>query len=147
MIRIESVVRYYADNLKRPIWLMGHSNGGYSITEFQRYLQSNGKENLVYGLIYSSGRRESDFGKIENKPLLFLATENDGCKETPPSGVRNLFERVKATNKAATEFIDIKTAQPEPRNPCFSGIHMYFGAGPEVAAVLDDFLNRNTPAR
>ena len=37
MIRIESAIRYYKEKTGLPVWLMGHSNGGISLTEFFKY--------------------------------------------------------------------------------------------------------------
>lgn len=147
MVRIESVIRHYSSLLKKPIWLMGHSNGGYSIAEFQRYIAKNGKSDLVQGLIFSAGREEAYFASEVNKPMLFLAPEQDGCGKTSPSSNQRIYERVRQGNKAATEFVWIKSAQAEARDPCYSGIHMYFAAGEEVGRVLDDFLSRHSPSR
>lgn len=147
MVRIESVIRYYTDLLKKPVWLMGHSNGGYSVGEFQRYMAKNGKSDLVRGLIFSAGRDESRFSSDVNTPMLFLISEHDGCDKTTPTGNQRVFEGVRGDNKAPTEFAWIKSAQTEAKNPCFSGIHMYFGAGEEVSRVLDDFLVRHSTSR
>jgi len=147
MVRIESVIRHYAGLLKKPVWLMGHSNGGYSIAEFQRYMAKNGKSDLVQGLIFSAGREEASFTAEVNKPMLFLVAEQDGCGKTSPSANQGIFERVREANKAPTKFVWIKTAQPEARDPCFSGIHMYYGAGEEVSRVLDEFLTQHVAPR
>jgi len=37
MVRIESAVRFYKEKTGLPVWLMGHSNGGISLTEFLKY--------------------------------------------------------------------------------------------------------------
>jgi hypothetical protein len=147
MVRIESVVRYYAGLLKKPVWLMGHSNGGYSVAEFQRYMAENGRTDLVEGLIFSAGREEARFAADVNKPMLFLVAQQDGCAKTSPASNQSTYERVRETNRAPTEFVWIKTAQAEARDPCFSGIHMYFGAGEEVSRVLDEFLTRHAGRR
>jgi hypothetical protein len=44
MMRIESVVLYYKAKFNKPIWLMGHSNGAVSETEFYKYLQGKKKK-------------------------------------------------------------------------------------------------------
>lgn len=147
MVRIESVIRHYASLLKKPVWLMGHSAGGYSIAEFQRYMARNGKADLVQGLIFSAGREEAYFASEVNKPMLFMVSEQDGCRTTSPSSNQRIYERVRQGNKAATELVLIKSAQAEEREPCSSGFHMYFAAGEEVGRVLDDFLSRHSPSR
>jgi hypothetical protein len=146
-VRIESVIRHYSNLLKKPIWLMGHSSGGYSIAEFQRYIAKNGKADLVQGLIFSAGREEASFASEVNKPMLFLVSEQDDCRTTSPSSNQRIYERVRQESKAATEFVLIKSAQSEARDPCSSGFHMYFAAGEEVGRVLDDFLSRHSPSR
>jgi hypothetical protein len=147
MVRIESVIKYYADKFKKPVWLMGHSNGGFSIAEFQKYLQKNNKMNLVQGLIFSAGRDISSFGSDINKPVLVVISENDGCQATTVANAQRVFEKIRNGNQWPTEFAWIKGSLPEAKDPCFSGTHMYFGAGEEVANVLNTFLLRHSPAK
>lgn len=59
MIRIESAIRYYKEKTGLPVWLMGHSNGGISLTEFFKYAKKNNKTELISGLIASESPRFS----------------------------------------------------------------------------------------
>ena len=140
MVRILSVVQFYRDRFKLPVVLMGHSNGGYSIAAFQKYLEDNGKADLLAGMIFSAGRDLSQFGSKMGLPVLFMGSERDGCGATTPAGLRSNYERVKATNKGPTEFVAVKGGEPQPMDPCYSGLHMYNGAHDEVAKIIDEFL-------
>jgi|APGre2960657373_1045057.scaffolds.fasta_scaffold69959_1 hypothetical protein len=148
MTRIESVVTFYADKLKKPIWLFGHSNGGFSIAEFHKYLEKKyPKSNIVNGWIFSAGRDISSFGTSFDAPFLFVHSENDNCSDTTPAGNVKIFNSVKAVNRSVSQLTLIKTSQSEAKNPCLSGIHMYYGAGNEVAKVLEDFMLNNSKSK
>lgn len=145
MVRIESVVRFYKDRFKLPVWLMGHSNGGYSIAEFHKYLADEKKAGLVAGYVFSAGRDSSRFGAPPQLPMLFMISANDGCQSTTPPGNQRIFEQVKAGNQAPSEFILIQGSSADGGNPCLAGTHMYNGAHAEVSAVLDRFITAHTP--
>lgn len=145
MVRIESVVRFYKDRFKLPVWLMGHSNGGFSIAEFQKYLAGEKKDGLVAGYVFSAGRDISRFGPALDVPVLFMISANDACHSTTPAGNQGLFEKVKAANKAVTEFVLIQSSASDGGDPCTSGTHMYRAAPAEVAATLDRFITAHTP--
>ena len=44
LLRIESVVRHFKALYGLPVWIMGHSNGAVSITEFYKMLQKKSKK-------------------------------------------------------------------------------------------------------
>ena len=146
LVRMESVAQFYRARFGLPVWLMGHSNGGYSVAEFVKHLQDRKKEDLVAGLIFSAARTTSHFGSGPFRwPALFVVSAEDGCAATSAAGNEGLYQRFKEGNKAATEFALVRTAQPEAADPCNSGIHMYHRAEEEVARILDDFITRHTP--
>lgn len=139
MMRIESVVLYYKAKFNKPIWLMGHSNGAVSETEFYRYLQGKKKENLISGMIYSSARNGATFNSDTNLPVLFLAHEQDGCAGSTPSNSRRVYEDLKKTDKEKTEYVLIKGGSAEAGESCRSGYHMYYGAAEEAYKAIDSF--------
>ncbi|MDI9332106.1 MAG: hypothetical protein QM527_12520 [Alphaproteobacteria bacterium] len=147
LIRIESAIRYYQQKTGLPVWLMGHSNGGISLTEFVKYAQKNHKLDLIGGMIASGIRNESYFNAPIAFPVLFLHHPNDGCQHTTPADAMRNFEKVKAFNSAATEFVYVTGGQPEPRDPCRSGHHLYFGAGEEAAKAIDAFMSAQVQTR
>jgi hypothetical protein len=141
MIRIESAVRFYKEKTGLPVWLMGHSNGGISLTEFLRYARKNNKVDLIGGYVVSAVRNESYFEEPIAFPMLFMHHQSDGCSNTTLSTSFRNYEKVKAFSLAPAEFVTIQSGQAEPRDPCRSGFHMYYGAGEEVAKNLDGFIS------
>jgi pimeloyl-ACP methyl ester carboxylesterase len=147
LVRMESVAQFYRARLGLPIWVMGHSNGGYSVAEFAKYLQDRKKEDLVAGLVFSAARTISDFGSGPFRwPALFVVSAEDGCTGTSAEGNEKLYQRFKERNAAPTEFVQVRSAQPEGGDPCRTGTHMYHRAEEEVAKILDDFIARHTPS-
>lgn len=147
LVRIESVVEFYRARFNLPIWLMGHSNGGYSVAEFLKHLRDKKKEDLIAGVVFSAGRDISRFGPIDNLPMLFTIAERDGCHSTTVAGNRAIYEKVKATNKAPMDFVLVNSGEHDNRNPCFGGIHVFNGAEDELAKVLEQFISRNLPPK
>ncbi len=142
LIRIESAIRFYKNKTGLPVWLMGHSNGGISLTEFVKYAQKNGKMDLISGVINSAIRTESYFDEPISFPMLFIHHQNDACQHCYPSAAFANYEKVKKFNKALTEFIYVTGGSAEAKDPCRSGFHMYFGAGDEVAKDIDGFMSK-----
>lgn len=140
LLRIESVVRYFKDLYGLPVWIMGHSNGAVSITEFYKMLQKSGNENLVEGAVYSSARDGADFSDTTQLPILFLAHERDECEKSQPSRSKAVFEKQSKTNSMQTWYVLIKGGEPQTQHICYSGFHMYFGASQEVHSAIDMFF-------
>ena len=141
MIRIESAVRFYKGKTGLPVWLMGHSNGGISLTEFLKYARKNNRMDLIGGMVASAVRNESYFDEPIAFPILFMHHKFDGCSVTTPSASFRNYEKVKTFSTSPVEFVTIQSGSAEPRDPCRSGYHMYFGAGEEVANHLDEFMS------
>ena len=142
LIRIESAIRYYKEKTGLPVWLMGHSNGGISLTEFVKRVQKENKTNLVAGMIASGIRSESYFNAPLDMPVLFVHHKQDGCSHTLPDDAYSNYMKVKEFNKSVTEFAYVTEGTPESRDPCRSGFHMYFGASDEVAKIIDSFMSK-----
>lgn len=140
MVRIESTIRYYSELTHLPIWIMGHSNGGISISEFIKYLQAKNQMSLISGVIASAIRNESFFNPPIAIPMLFLHHQKDGCKNTRPNESFEKYKQVKSFITSEVEYIQLTSGEAENRDPCFSGFHMYFNAGPEVSKAVDKFV-------
>ncbi len=145
LVRIESAIRFYKTKTGLPIWLMGHSNGGISLTAFLKYLDKKGELGLVQGVIASGIRNESDFLPPSVFPMLFMHHERDGCSHTTYSASRALYDKIRPLARQTVEFRAIEGGSAETTHPCISGHHMYFGASDEAAGVIDDFVARMTP--
>ena len=143
LLRIESVVRYYKQLYSLPVWIMGHSNGAASITEFYKMLQKSHQEDLVEGAIYSSGRNGSSFDDDTNMPVLFLAHDRDGCEKSSPGQSRAVYERLRKNDPKRVEYVLIHGGEPQSQHPCYSGFHMFYGAGEEAYKAIDRFVGAN----
>ena len=129
---------------------MGHSMGSISITELYKRLQDNKTESLVAGLVLSGGQNGTSFNYETTKlPVLVLHHENDECVGNTPGYAKRIHARLHEAGNTATELVLIKsgTRSPDSNNPCRSGYHMYFGAGADVAKVLDQFMNKHLISR
>jgi len=142
LIRIESAVRYYKEKTGLPVWLMGHSNGGISLTEFVKHMQNENKLNLVAGMIASGIRSESYFNAPLDMPVLFMHHKQDGCSHTLPDSSYSIYMKVKEFNKSVTEFVYVTEGEPDSKDPCRSGFHMYYGASDEAAKIIDAFMSK-----
>jgi hypothetical protein len=140
--RIENTVLFYKKKFNTPIWLIGHSNGSISVTEFIN--RSAEARALVAGIISSGGRYEIEIKDGMNLPVLFLHHERDGCKTTPYSYARSNFEKTRTRNKGVTELSTVKGGE-EKGDPCSDGRHMYLGAYEEAAKLIEQFLSQNSP--
>ena len=145
LIRIESAIKYYKEKTGLPVWLMGHSNDGISLTEVFKYAKKNNKTDLISGFIVSGVRSETYFDPPYTFPMLFIHHEKDGCTHTTPGASLKNFEKVKAVSQKPTEFVYVTGGLVEPRDPCRSGHHMYYAAGDEAAKYMDQFLLKIYP--
>ncbi len=142
LVRIESAMRYYMKKTGLPIWLMGHSNGGISLTAFVKYAQKTKKAELISGIIAADIRNESHFDPPISFPMLFLHHKQDGCSYTLDSASYANYMKVKGFNTSLTEFVYVTGGEAQQGDPCHSGYHMYNGAGEEVAKDIDEFMSK-----
>jgi len=141
LMRIESVVKFYKEKFGLSIWLMGHSNGAVSVTEFYKYLQKNNTEAMIAGIIYSSARNGATFNVDTQLPVLFLAHEQDRCSKSTPSNSQSVYRTLKETDKLKTEYVLITSGESQSDDPCRSGFHMFFGAGEQAYKAIDGFVS------
>jgi hypothetical protein len=140
LARIESVVRYYRDNYGVPVWLMGHSNGAVSLTEFFSMLQRENRTDLIAGAIYSSARNGARFDSKTQLPILFLAHEQDGCAKSTTYNSRRVFEDQRSSNKQRLNYVLIRGGESQAQDVCSSGFHMFFGAETQAYQAIETFI-------
>ena len=145
LIRIESVMRHYQTLTDKPLWLMGHSNGGISLMEFVRYVRKTESSPRIAGIVASGIRNESRFEAPIDFPMLFLHHAQDGCRNTTAQAARQNYDQVRSFSRAETSYVDVIGGQAQAMDPCRSGFHMYYGAGEEAARAIDDFMARHLP--
>jgi hypothetical protein len=142
LLRIEQLVRFYRQKTGLPVWLMGHSNGGISLSAFVKYLQSRGTPDLIAGIVASAVREGTDFEGPLSLPILFVHHRDDGCSVTNPTNSRALFEKVRTFDAAPVTYEEIVGGSAEPRNACYSGYHMYFGSAEQAVRAIAQFIAR-----
>jgi hypothetical protein len=140
LARIESVVRYYKSKYGLPVWLMGHSNGAASLTEFYASLQRENKTDLLAGAIYSSARNGARFDSKTQLPILFLAHEKDACAKSTNYNSRKVFEEQRSTNTQRLNYVLIRGGEGQAQDVCSSGFHMFYGAGAEAYQAIEAFI-------
>jgi hypothetical protein len=140
--RIESVVTHFRNSTGKQVWIMGHSMGGVSVSEFQKYLEKNNKQDLIGGVIYSNGFSRSEFGRDIQIPVLFLQHEKDRCSGSQARDNRRVYDAVQRRSKSVVEFKPITSGFNVGNEPCDSGHHMYEGSLDDVAREIDQFILR-----
>jgi hypothetical protein len=136
--RIVSVVQFYKAKFNVPVWLLGHSNGSISVTE---YLKKKLATAAVSAAVLSGSVYSIELNDSMAIPLLFLHHEDDQCRNTPFRYAMSHFEEATKLNKAATELLMVKGGESRG-DPCRDGKHMYYGAYDEAARQLAVFIGR-----
>lgn len=137
--RIESVIKFYRDRLKVPVWLMGHSDGSISVSEYLN--RSEASRGLVSGAVLSAGRDETRIKEDWKVPTLVIHHEKDGCDVTTFNGAKRYFSRIVEINTSVSEFA-IVVGGISSGHPCSTGFHMYEGAFGEFFWFIEDFMTR-----
>ncbi len=139
--QIKQTIHFYRATLNKPVFLLGHSNGSLSISEFLK--QSADNQKLVSGLIFSGSRNETDPGEKITVPVLILHHMTDPNRWTTPSAAEQLFSRIKQNNASLTEQAWVKGgADVWGGDPVHSGRHMYHDANLEAAHHILDFVTK-----
>jgi pimeloyl-ACP methyl ester carboxylesterase len=136
--RLEAVVKHYHQN--RPVWLLGHSNGTFSVVALIRRLQKQNESNLITGMILTGARDVSQFDTNPARPVLFVHHAKDGCINTLYSDVQRNYKRTRELNSRRTEFVTVDSDVTVAGHPCRSGYHMMQGAYIETADAISNFI-------
>ena len=142
------VVRHYKEQLRKPVWLMGHSMGSISVTEAYKRLQDEKRAALVSGLIVSAGQNGTSLnGEATTLPVLVLHHEADPCVGNTVGHAKRIVTKLRDAGNLSADLVLVSGGSSHG-DPCRNGYHMYLGIEPEVAKVLDAFMSRHsaTPA-
>lgn len=134
--RVDSVLQHYRiQNL--PIWLMGHSNGSFTVSAFVRRLQKENRINEISGIILSGTRNVVKFQSPLNISIVFVHHEKDGCVPwTSYHDATNTYNKVKSFNQGSTTFLTITGGSGQSSSPCHTGYHMYNDAYAETVQSI-----------
>ena len=138
VMRVESVIKFYRDKLRKPIFIMGHSNG--TITEAEFLNRDSNNQKLVAGVIFSGSRVETSLDGPLNVPVLVLHHENDHNQSTQVEGAHRLYEAIQKINSAPTYFSLVHggVSNSDPYN---GGYHMFEGSLPEATELVQNFIS------
>jgi pimeloyl-ACP methyl ester carboxylesterase len=136
--RIRDTVKFYKRKTKLPVYLMGHSNGSVSLTEF---LKDQDNQKLIDGAIFSGSAIYSGSPSSNNVPILIMHHADDSCHLTPASHAERMFKHISADNKKTTQ-LKLITGGSETDNPCRSrySYHMYWEAYDMVSQTVEEFI-------
>jgi dienelactone hydrolase len=144
--RVEDVVRHYKERLGKPVWLMGHSLGGISVTETYKRLQDGKRADLVSGLIVSAGSSGTSLNWEATKlPVLVLHHEADQCVGTTVDHAKRIATKLREAGNLSADLVLVNGGSSYG-DPCRNGYHMYLDIEPTVAKVLDAFMSRHSAA-
>jgi pimeloyl-ACP methyl ester carboxylesterase len=136
--RIDAIVRHYQQTHK--VWLMGHSNGTFSVTALLNRLQETNEAHLVSGVILSGTRDVTQFKQNPNLPTVFVHHVKDGCQYTTFTDAQRTFVNTEKINSKPTQFVAVDSDASTNGNPCHSGYHMMQGAQVETATEIHKFI-------
>ena len=142
--RMLSVIQFYKGKTKKPIYLIGHSNGTISEAEFLNKSPDNQK--LLAGVIFSGSRNETSIDGPLNLPILFLHHEDDANgRWTSYSNAEDIYKKVKTLNADSTGLSTVHGGEVGG-DPSTSGHHMYEGSFEEAANYIWAFIfKQNLP--
>ena len=133
-------IKFYKDKTKKPIFLIGHSNGAISLANFMNKVPNSSE--LIDGVIFSGSRNETELDVKIAVPVLIMINENDPNQWTRPDSSQRLFQDIAKLNAKKTELKFVHGGYDEGK-PESSGRHMYAGSYDEAAAIVSQFIQAN----
>ena len=138
--RIDEVIQFYRHKTAKPVYLLGHSNGSISVTEYLRYKKKRSISKPVTGLILSGARNEAYLDEKINIRTLIIHHQQDGCINTTLKSAKELYGELRKINGARTSFREIINGSTKGGDPCNGGFHMYLNGEHEFAQALAAFI-------
>ena len=139
---IQATINYYRNKTGKPVFLLGHSNGSFSIAEFLS--RAPGNQTLLAGVIFSGSRNETEVKQNLSIPVLVLHHRSDPNRWTTPGNAEKLFSTMKQYNASVTKLAWVEGGKDvSGGDPTHSGRHMYFEATPEAAIMVRSFIGQS----
>lgn len=98
--RLLTIVNYYKDKYRVPVWLFGHSNGSVSVTEF---VNRFGDKNTISGFIIAGTEQTAILKDNTRLPVLAIHHVQDTCWTTPISASEDMIKNRPKNTRA--EFV------------------------------------------
>ena len=139
---IQATINYYRQKTGKPVFLLGHSNGSFSIAEFLSRAPEN--PTRLAGLIFSGMRNETEVKQKLSIPVLVRHHRSDPNRWTTPGNAEKFFSTLKQNNASVTKLAWVEGGKDVPGgDPTHSGRHMYFEATPEAAITVRSFIGQS----
>lgn len=139
--RIKLTIDYYKKKAGKPVFLLGHSNGSFSIAEFLN--QSPENQKLVDGVIFSGSRNETEIRQKLAIPAMVMHHRLDSNSWTSPRSAEKLFTAILRNNSHTSEQRWVEGGRDVPGgDPTHTGRHMYHEAISEAADLVGMFIDK-----
>jgi len=144
--RIQSVIEYYKNKTGLPIIVLGHSNGGLSISFYYKHFLEQGYR-VQPNLIVLSGTRYEERLPVSIKtPVIFIHHKKDGCSGTLFEDAKLYYNELIRENPKRSKLIEIESGVDDGGNPCYGNTyHMMHGSGEEYVSKLSQTLLKFLP--
>lgn len=141
---IRAVVRFLASKDRRPVFLVGTSQGTFSVA----YLATAIEEDRVQGIIFTSSYDQIGSLPLERirYPVLFVHHRDDACRVTSYAAAQRLYNRFNSSAKKA--FVTVGGGEQPISRPCEAqSYHGFFGKEREVVKVIAAWISgKETPS-
>jgi len=150
-------IKLVADEIRRianvPVWVMGHSMGGYSAANAAIRLGDTINGLVLANVVTEANEKwdtyETHPEGVLNMPLdqiqaptLSITNLQDSCYATPPEGMRKVH--AKLTNAKPAKLVELDD-DSEGHSSCGSyGAHGYLGIREKVIKVITDFIHEHS---
>lgn len=139
--RISAVIMFLKKKNGLPVWLIGHSNGTLSVSNYINASPEN--ENKVDGLAVLGTERSAEFTRQMKLPILAVHHLHDGCRFTPIEASIQVINAAKLTAPRA-ELIKLDGGREESK-PCKAkSRHGFLGIEDELIARISSFIRKGT---
>lgn len=138
--RIAAVIDFIRKKSNLPVWLVGHSNGTLSVSNYINASPDNEKK--VDGLVILGTEHRVEFKRPLKLPILAIHHVLDGCNATPIFASVRVIEAAKLSSPRA-DMIKLDGGREESM-PCKARSHHGFlGIEDELIARISTFIRKS----
>ena len=135
--RISHVIAFLREKNNLPVWLIGHSNGTLSVSNYINASPEN--EANVDGLVILGTEHTVDFKRPLKLPILAVHHVRDACNVTPLAASVRVIDAAKTTSPRA-ELIRLDGGREESM-PCKArSYHGFLGIEDELIGRISSFM-------
>jgi hypothetical protein len=155
--RIKSIIKFYSDKYKKPIWLGGQSFGAARTMAYLAASSNNSK--LISGIVLTGtavGSVKKNTLKVPlkkikdlNLPIGIFHHIKDVCDTSSYKTAQKLQKKLKEINVGITEFISIESGNLKKDTKCgfggkYTRNHKFEDSRKELADAVIKFIDQNS---